>query len=213
MKNLIKIALADDHTLFRKALADMIGSMEQFDVIYDAADGAELILKLRESPTLPDICILDIGMPKMDGYDTLKYIKKAWPDIKVLVISIYKNEFTILKVFRAGANGYMTKDSDPQELKKALLSIYYTGYFDNSHSICMNRDADTRSNLLITDRESEFLRLCCTDMTYPQIAEYMNISQHTVEGYRDMMYKKLHVNSRVGLAIQALIKGIITVQE
>jgi two-component system, NarL family, invasion response regulator UvrY len=213
MKTLIRIALADDHTLFRKALADMIGAMEPFEVLLDAADGAELILKLRDAPQLPDICVLDIGMPKMDGYETLKYIRKTWPAIKVLVISIYKNEFTILKVFRSGANGYLTKDADPQELKKALLSIHYTGYFDNTHTVCISRDTDTRSNLMVTDRESEFLRLCCTDMTYPQIAEYMNISLQLVEGYRDVMYKKLNVNSRVGLAIQALIKGIITVQE
>ncbi|RYD59391.1 MAG: response regulator transcription factor [Sphingobacteriales bacterium] len=213
MKTSIKIALADDHTLFRKALAEMIGSMDSFEVLFDAADGGEMILRLRESTILPDICILDLGMPKMDGYDTLKYIRKNWPDIKVLVISIYKNEFTILKVFKAGANGYMTKDADPQELKKALLSIHYTGYFDNTHTVCRSRDTDARSKLMITDGESEFLRLCCTDLTYQQIAEYMNVSIHTVEGYRDVMYQKLKVNSRIGLAIQALLKGIITVQE
>jgi len=211
-KTLIHIAIADDHVIIRKGVCEIINSFGGFAVDTEASNGEELIKKLQKKEKLPDICIIDINMPVMNGYDTLLNIKKLWPAMKVLVLTMFDNEHTIIKMLTNGANGFILKNSDPKELKKALLTIEEQGYY---HAEFMSGRfyATLKSNdsPKITDKEMQFLTLCCSDLNYKEIAERMNLSPRTVEGYRDNLFEKLGVRTRTALMMYAITIGIVPI--
>src|ERR1043165_1343353 len=172
----ISIAIADDHTLVRRAVVDMIKGFEDFDVMFDASNGAELIEYLETCSVKPEICVLDIEMPVLNGFDTLKILKNRWPEIKVLVLTMIANEITIIKMLKAGANGYMLKAGDPLEFERALRAISSQGFFNSDLSKELLSPANKMKWPNITEREIEFLKLCSTELTYRQIADKTKIS-------------------------------------
>ena len=208
----IRIAIADDHEILRKGVTQLL-TKYGFDVMLEANNGREMIEMLEKSPVLPDICILDINMPEMNGYATLEEIRKRWPRMKILALSMYDNEFGVIRMYKSGANGYMLKDSNPKELQQALLSIYEDGYYHSdliSSEAYKNLKGTKNPNFpKITDKEMEFLALCATDMTYKEMAEKMFLSPRTVERYGEILYEKLNVRSRSGLVLFALSMGIV----
>jgi DNA-binding NarL/FixJ family response regulator len=208
--NKILIGIADDHTLLRKGLADLIDSFGPFKVIIEAGDGKEIQDKLNAATVLPDICILDINMPVLDGFGALLQIRKKWPDIKVLALSMYNNEFTIIRMLRNGANGYLLKNCNANEFKNALLYIFEKGFYETG---LIERNIFTKSVheqlISITPKELEFLILCCSELAYKEIANKMGISPRTVEDYRDNLFRKLKLNTRTGLVMYAMKAGII----
>ena len=206
--NSILIAIADDHTLLRNGLAGLIDSFGPFKVIIQANNGQELLAQLNSCYALPHICILDINMPVLDGYGTLAKIRQTMPAIKVLALSMYNNEFTIIRMLRNGANGYLLKNCNPNEFKEALLCIYNFGYYEAE--VTRGRQMEPVS---ITPKEMEFLKLSCSEMVYKEIADIMGISPRTVEDYRDNLFKKLHLNTRTGLVIYALRCGIASLDQ
>lgn len=211
---LIRVAIADDHTLIRRGICSMIESFLGFDITAEADDGSELIKKISGLETLPDICILDVSMKNLNGFDTLAAIKQEWPGIKVLMLTMYSSRFNITRAFKLGATGYLLKDSDPSELRDALRKLYRNEiYLSRQISYDVLRNIKNENQLVpkFTEREMEFLALCCTDLTYAEIAEHMGISQRTVESYRDSLFLKLEVTSRSrsGLVIRALQNGMI----
>ena len=210
MDNSILIAIADDHTLLRKGLADLIDSFGPFKVIIEAGDGKDLLMQLQTAKVLPHICILDINMPELDGFGALLQIKRNWPDIKVLALSMYNNEFTIIRMLRSGANGYLLKNCDPLEFKKSLLAINEKGFYEEGLLERNIFNKSLREDLVsITPKELEFLQLCCSELAYKEIADRMNISPRTVEDYRDNLFKKLKLNTRTGLVLYAMKAGLI----
>jgi len=210
MSGRIKVAIADDHTLLRKGLIDLINSFGTFSVITEAGNGLQLIQELQQSQILPDICILDINMPELDGFGTLVKIRANWPDIKVLALSMYNNEFTIIRMLKAGANGYLLKNCDPAEFQKALLAIHERGFYDEGAIEKNILNKSLRDELVsITPKELEFLQLCCSELAYKEIADKMHISPRTVEDYRDNLFRKLKVNTRTGLVLYAVKAGLI----
>jgi DNA-binding NarL/FixJ family response regulator len=210
---MINIALADDHTILRKGVAEILSKFANMAVIIEAANGKELITKMQAAPSLPDVCIIDINMPEMNGYETAAAISKTWPDIKILALSMYDNEINVIKMLRNGAHGYILKDSDPEELRYAIAEVIKHGYYHTElvtgRLIHILKDTDEKMNTEMNDRETQFLELCCSELTYKEIAEKMFLSPRTIDGYREALFKKLNITTRTGLAMYAIKSGLV----
>src|ERR1700683_2586172 len=214
----VKIAMADDHVLLRDALAVVINGFEHCKVILLADNGRDLLQQMQKD-FLPDLVILDLNMPEMDGYETAKYLRINYPEIYVLVLTMYDSEISLLRMLQAGARGFLKKDIHPSELKSAIQSVMASGYFYSQHSAgklvnIFKKDLSgnhaERSGL--SDNELTFLKLASTDMTYKEIATAMELSPRTVDNYRDSIVMKLNVKSRVGLAIYAVKSGVVPLE-
>lgn len=214
------VALVDDHELLRTGLAAMINSFDGFKVIMEANNGQEFIEKIRNNRTTPNIVLLDITMPQMDGYETSSWIKSNLPQTKVLVLSMLENDTAIIRMLKNGARGYILKDSKPRIFKDALNNIRDSGFYINdlvSNKLMQyinkeevyDNDVLTLGNL--SENEVAFLKWICTDKTYKEIADEMCLSPRTIDTYRDNLFKKLEVKTRVGLAIFAIKSGIVTI--
>ncbi|RYZ22869.1 MAG: response regulator transcription factor [Chitinophagaceae bacterium] len=212
----IKIALADDHVLLRNGLANLIREYG-YEVVCEADDGRQLTERIAAGLE-PDIVLMDINMPHMDGYAATAWLRAERPDCKVLALSMYDDETAIVRMLKSGARGYILKDSDPADLRQALLALQKGGYYQTElvtgkllHAL--QREEETAVNLarlpLLTDKEREFLRLACTEMTYKEIADQMHLSPRTIDGYRDDLFEKLGLKSRVGLVLFAIRNGIV----
>jgi DNA-binding NarL/FixJ family response regulator len=219
MSDVKYIAIVDDHTMFRKGLASLINFFPNYKVLFDVGNGKEFINQLKKTQ-LPDIALLDITMPEMDGYATAEWTRDNHPEIKILALSTMDSETAIIKMIKNGARGYVLKDAEPSELKLAFDEVISLGYFYNDlvtrkvlsavHQIVeTNKPTGTFANL--TTREIEFLKYVCTEMTYKEIADKMFVSVRTVEGYRESLCEKLGLKTRVGLAMYAIKNGIATV--
>ena len=214
MSEQIKIALADDHNLFRKGMEELIEDFDNMEVLYSVPNGQELINKLS-SGKLPDVCLLDINMPELNGFETARKIKEQWPDIKILAVSVYDSEFNIIGMLRAGAGGYILKDAQPDVLRKAIEGIYENGFYHSElvtgkilHRLISQPQEVTTTQL--NEKQVQFLKLCCSEMTYREIADSMGISHRTIDGFRDQLFEKLNIKSRTGLVMYALKTGIAT---
>ena len=212
----IQVAITDDHVLLRTALARLVGSFEGYSVMMEADNGKDLRNKILKHQ-VPDIVLLDVNMPEMDGYETTQWLHKNYPFIKVLVLSMLSDEKTIIKMFRLGAKGYLLKNTDPAELKKALDSIisknvYLSEYVSDKLVSGLHHDNENPEVILVlSEKEKDFLRWACTEYSYKDIAEKMNVSPRTVEDYRQQLFNKLKVHSRVGLVLYAIKNGIVEV--
>ncbi len=215
----IKVALADDHILLRKGLAGVVDSFGDYEVLFEADNGKHFTQQIKKYGE-PDIVLMDINMPEMDGYTAAQWLKQHHPLVNVIALSMYDNESAIIRMFKAGAKGYILKDSEPPELKNALDSVHQKGYYYSElvtgrliHSI--NKMDDDKSEIKtfndLNDREIEFLKYACTEMTYKEIAEKMFISPRTIDGYRDILFEKLEIKTRVGLVMYAIKNGIVSV--
>jgi len=216
-----RIAIVDDHKLFRDGLAELIGKFEEFSVIIEADNGSDLIKKLKKDNP-PHIVILDINMKEMDGYETAAWLRDKYPDIKILILSMYENENAIIRMLKLGVKGYVLKDIRKQELLQALTSLVQKGYYYTDlvtgkliHTLTNFNENDTGAGIKeitsLNRREIEFLKLVCTELTYKDIADKMNLSIHTIDGYRDALFEKLHVKSRVGLVMYAIKNKLVMV--
>jgi DNA-binding NarL/FixJ family response regulator len=215
-----KIALVDDHVLLRNGLAGLVKSLGH-EVMFEADNGKHLIEKLQTN-ALPEIILLDINMPEMDGYETVKWIKKNHPGVKVLALSMYDNETAIIRMLKYGAKGYILKDSDPIQLKNALEDLVKKGFYYSelvsgkliSAINKMDSEGDVfETTVHLNEREKDFLRHSCSEFTYKEIAEKMFVSPRTVDGYRDTLFEKLHVKTRVGLVIYAIKNGLVDLND
>jgi DNA-binding NarL/FixJ family response regulator len=210
----IHVAIIDDHILLRTALARLVNSFEGYAVMFEADNGKDLRTQIMQHQ-VPEIVLLDVNMPEMDGFETTQWLHKHHPHIKVLVLSMLSDEKTIIKMFRLGAKGYLLKNTDHDELKKALDSIvdknvYLSEYVSNKLVSGLHKDADKEENkpVNLNDKEREFLRWTCTELSYREIAEKMFLSPRTIDDYRQSLFNKLKVHSRVGLVMYSIRNGI-----
>lgn len=216
---MINVALVDDHKLFRRGIASLINSFSEYKIILEAGSGEELLSALSQA-NQPDLLLLDIKMQGMDGFTTIQYLTKKYPDIKVIALSMYDDEQSVIRMIGLGARGYLLKDSEPIELKNALDSVYDKGYFYSEfvtgnliHSL-HNKKPDDKPGLppvFLNDRETDFLKLVCKELTYKEIADIMCLSTRTIDGYRDALFQKLNVKNRVGLVLYTLRVGLVTI--
>lgn len=209
------VAIVDDHLLLSGSLEKLINSFEGFNVLFHASNGKELQLKLKAQSAIPDIVLLDINMPVMDGFETADWLSKNYPDIKFLALSMEDDEKVILKMLQNGAKGYLLKDIHPDKLKIALLEVMERGYYHSEkvaatllHSIQPSNEND---EVKFKENELTFLQLACSEMTYKEIADVMNLSPKTIDGYRQELFNRLNIKNRVGLVIYALKNNIIEI--
>lgn len=218
------IVLTDDHVLLRNGLATLVKSLGH-QVLFEAGNGKDFIAKL-DTKNYPDVVLMDINMPEMDGYQTTHWLKENHPKVKVLALSMYDNENCIIRMLRCGARGYILKDSEPDELKFAIEGVVNKGYYYsdlvNSRLIYIinhqekdkhkhkeeAKDNYSDGGEILSEKETEFLRYACTELTYKEISEKMNVSPRTIDNYRDNLFAKLHFKTRVGLAMYAIKNGI-----
>lgn len=206
------IVIVDDHILIAKALEGIIGNFNEFEVIYVCENGKDLIQKFEEGNTIPDIILLDISMPVMDGFETAAWLSKNHPDIKVMALSMQGDDTSVIKMIKSGAKGYLLKNTHPKDLETALTRLNSDGFFypEWASKIIftnLNKDSESEITVKISDREKEFLKYTVTELSYKEIADRMCCSPRTVESYRDQLCEKLDLKTRVGLAVFAIKNG------
>jgi two-component system, NarL family, invasion response regulator UvrY len=213
------VAVVDDHVLLRNGLSNLIRDLDTYAVLFEADNGKDFISQLKPK-FVPDIVLLDINMPEMDGYETSLWIKRNYPEIKVLALSMCDNENAIIRMMKNGAKGYILKDIDASEFRMALDSLLRKGFYFsemvtgkmlNAVNKLDEPEQTMKNFICLNEREIEFLKLACTEMTYKEIAEKMFLSPRTIDGYRDALFEKLNVKTRVGLVMYAIRNGIVTV--
>jgi two-component system, NarL family, invasion response regulator UvrY len=214
-KKKITVAIADDHGLLRTALARLVNTFDDYTVILEAGNGKELKAAILKH-IIPDIVMLDVNMPEMDGFETAQWLNKNYPQVKILTLSMLSDEKTIIKMFRLGAKGYLLKNTDPDELKKALNTLidkdfYLSDYISAKLVRGLNTDTKLEKEVILNEKEREFLRWACTELSYKDIAGKMFLSPRTVDDYRASLFNKLKVHSRVGMVMYAIKNGIVEV--
>jgi DNA-binding NarL/FixJ family response regulator len=206
-----QIILVDDHQLLRKGLIKILNA-NGFTNIIEAANGEELLEILKN--TRPDIILLDLHMPKMNGFESMKRIKEVNSHSKVLVLSMLDDHISFVQMIKSGVDGYLIKDSEPKELIYAMEVVLSGGkYYSELVNEQLNFGVLTHNHFIdrntLSERELEFLTYASSDLTYKQIAEKMFVSVRTIDGYRDSIYQKFNIKTRIGLVIFALKNKII----
>ncbi|RAJ35568.1 response regulator transcription factor [Pedobacter cryoconitis] len=213
-ENKIAIAIVDDHTLFRKGMVSLLEESDEINILFDASNGVEMISIIAQH-ALPQVILMDINMPQMDGYEATKWLSSNHPQIKVLALSMYDEDKPIIEMLKSGAGGYLLKESKTSDLITAIKTIAAHGYFMNNlvsgkliRSLQENNPAKTLLQE-ISVNERKFLEHCCSEFTYKEIADKMNLSPHTIDNYRESLFQKFEIKSRTGLVLFALRNELI----
>lgn len=211
--NKIDIIIVDDHVLFSQALNGLVSNFDEFNVVTVLNNGKELVDYFSKENKQPQIVLMDIKMPIMNGIEATQWLKDNKPEIKVLALSMEADEDTILKMLRAGAKGYLLKDIHPSVLQHALKEVDASGFYytENVTNTLLNSINNKEKSIAIQlkDRELEFLKLACTERTYREIAEVMFLSPKTVDNYREALFEKLGAKTRIGLVLYAIKEKIV----
>lgn len=207
------VAIADDHRLLAQALSDLIQKFDGYDVLFVADNGHDLLNHLRRKQ-IPDILLLDLNMPEMDGFAAAEYLQQHYPDIRVLVLSMFDRDEQVARVMRYGVQGYLLKGCRPSELRLALDDVrtkgfHYSEFLTRKLIRNLSPGEPTASPLRLNEREVAFLRLASSDLTYVEIADRMCVAPRTVDGYRETLFQKLNVKSRTGMVLEGLRLGLV----
>jgi len=214
MPDQYSIVIVDDHALFAQALKTLINTFDKYNVLYHVKNGEELVEKLKSPENIPDICLLDINMPVMNGIETMQWLTRHKPQIKGLALSMDDEETTVIRMLRAGAHGYLLKDINPAVLQDAFRDVLEKGFYysDKITNTVLSSLHRAEEETVLKDREIEFLKYVCTEKTYKEIAGEMFLSPKTIDGYREALFEKLQIKSRVGLVIYAIKNKIYKVE-
>jgi DNA-binding NarL/FixJ family response regulator len=218
MKNLdavIKVAIADDHTLFRTGVKTSLQSRKDIQMVAEAENGMQLLNLLKHIK--PDVILLDIQMPIMDGLTTLPEIKKLYPDVKVIMLSMHNDHSMITRMMEIGANSYLTKESDSETIYQAIRTCFEQEFFFNEltnkallNGLRMKKPTDVATpDVHLTDKEITILKLMCEEKSTKEIADMVDLSPRTVEAIRDKLKTKTGVKSMAGLVMYAVKAGIV----
>jgi DNA-binding NarL/FixJ family response regulator len=214
--NLIKVAIADDHVLFRTGVKTALSMKKDIRMIAEADNGMQLLNLLKHMQ--PDVILLDIQMPIMDGINTLPEIKKLYPDIKVIMLTMHNDHSMISKLMELGANAYLTKNSDSEVIYEAVKTVHQQEYFFNQltnkaliDGLRHKRQVEsaTPSDAKLTDKEMTILKMMCEEKSTKEIADLVDLSPRTVEAIRDKLKTKTGAKSMAGLVMYAVKAGII----
>ncbi len=206
-KRPITIAIIDNQAIYRNGIVSVINKFENFEVIFQSHS---IDLFLKEFPStqpLPDICIVGINSPQINSYAELESIKQEHPVLKILVLSIYNHDLNLIGLRQYDVNGFLSKNADAKELLKALLTIHYTGHYDDEFNKALKGLAKAKLPL-ISEREAAFLELLCLDLSNTEITERLGINNECIDSYTNILCDKLNVKSKIGLIVSAHIMGI-----
>ncbi len=214
----IRLGIADDHKIFRNGLKATLEDNPDFEIVVEAANGKQLLALLAGK--VPDVILMDIKMPELDGIQTTAQVKQRYPGIKVLALSMFNEDKYIMDMMKAGASGYLLKNAEPEEIIEAISTVYHKEYYFNEHlSVTLIKQLAGHSSagnaaMSLADfneREIEVLRLVCQEYSNQEIADKIFLSVRTVEGYRARLFEKTKSRNLVGLVIFAVKTGIISV--
>lgn len=212
--NNYKVVVVDDHTLLSQAIQAMVNTFTNFTVLYTCKHGKELTEKFEESNNnIPDVVLMDINMPIMNGIETTEWISNNYNSVKVVALSVEDDDTTVLQMLKVGAVGYLLKDTEKSVLEKALQEVAENGFYHtkNVTNLLLKSITGQLDNQIdFKEKEIELLKLSCTELTYKEIADKMCLSPKTVDNYRNDLFTKLNVKNRVGLVIYAIKNRIYT---
>lgn len=215
---MIKVAIADDHKLFREGLRFLMDQVEDLEVVLEASNGRELLDSIGNHE--PDVLLLDLDMPEVDGLEVLKQLRPKMPDLGVIILTMHSDSKMVAYLMELGANSYLLKDTSPEEFRKAIYSVMEEGFYFNkmvSQAMLTGLKGQSKKkptlahNEALTSRELEVLELICQEFTAKEIADKLFISHRTVEGHRKNLIEKLGVKNTAGLIVKAIKEGIIEV--
>ncbi|MEZ0608094.1 response regulator [Fibrella sp. WM1] len=214
------VAIVDDHRLLAQALADLINRLDDYTILFCAENGQDLFRKL-ETQAVPDLVLLDVNMPIMNGLDTAIQLRERYPALRVIALSMLDDEQTVVQMMQHGTRGYLLKGCHPHELRQALDDVRDKGVYSSafltghllgqlSRPTLTPAPVEVKSSLSgrLNDRERHFVKLACSELTYVEIADKMCVSPRTVDGYREAVFEKLQVKTRVGLVMEAIKLGL-----
>ncbi len=213
----IKVAIADDHQIFRKGVILSLRQYTNIKFIFEADNGENLIQKVSENEH-PDVILMDLKMPVKDGIETTKYINKHFPEIRIIILTLYEDERFVGHLMDSGANGYLLKSTEPSEIKKAITDVMRTGFYLNNfvNKVLIKKNyakqkfnPNLNSEVVISEREKEVLTLVCMEYTAQEIAQKMDISARTVEAIKDRLMERFGVKNSVGLVFYAMKNSLI----
>jgi len=216
--NKIRIVLADDQQLFRQSLAALVHSIDAFELVAEAGDGRSLLKIIKDLASLPDIALIDMDMPGMNGLELNTILQKDFPGIKTIALSVHSQERVIAKMIDTGASGYLIKNCDIEELINAIHTVYKSGFYLNNHVLQSIRNASAHRNKTIrsishipvelTGREKEILQLICREYSNAEISRELFLSVRTVEGHRNNLLAKAGCRNTAGLVLFAVRNGL-----
>ena len=212
----IKVAIADDHKIFRKGVVLSLRTFTNIKFVLEAENGDELIKGVEEAD--PDVILMDLRMPGKDGIETTKFISKKYPKIKIVVLSMYEDERFVYHLMENGANGYLLKNAEPQEIRRAIMDVHEKGYYLNNfvNRILLKRSharqkviPSLNSEITLTDKEKDVLRFICMEFTAQEIAQKMEISARTVEAIKDRLMERFGSRNTAGLVFFAVKNNLV----
>jgi len=216
MEKTIKYAIADDHKLFRKGIIAVLEDSPGFKLVLEAQNGRELLNNLNKAK--PDIILLDLRMPEMDGIETTVEIRKQNEDVKIIIVTMLDDEKYVIHLMEVGANGYLLKNAEPEEIKTAITTAYENGYYFNDYvnKALLKRVVHKNqlkpvfnNNIELTNREIEVLKLICNEQTANEISKLIFLSPRTVEGIRTKLLEKIGVKNTAGLVMYAVKNRLV----
>ena len=216
MSKKLKIFIADDHTLFRKAMVNMIQSFPNVTEVKDAENGQELLTLMKYS--VPDVVIVDLQMPVMDGTEATEIISQKYPDVKIIILTMHDSEKYILHLIELGAHAFLLKNTEPEELEKAIESTIEKDFYHNDMVAAVLRKNVVEKSMrkrplfnptILTEREKEILILVCRELTNKEIGQKVSLSENTVRNHKSNIMEKLGVNNTVGLVKYAYESGLL----
>ncbi|MDQ6845162.1 MAG: response regulator transcription factor [Bacteroidota bacterium] len=214
--DIIKVAIADDHKIFRKGVILSLRAFGNIRFVLEAENGEELIAGVAEAQ--PDVVLMDLKMPVKDGIETTKYLNKHFPKIRILILTMYEDERFVGHLMDSGANGYLLKSTEPEEISQGIMDVMRTGYYLNNfvNRVLIKKtykrqkfNPSLTSEIIISDREKEVLTLVCMEFTAQEIAKKMDISPRTVEAIKDRLMERFGVKNSVGLVFFAMKNSLI----
>lgn len=222
MKSIIKIVLADDEELFRKGIAFMLQREKNFEIIFEASNGQELVSFLNESIIHPDVIIMDLKMPFLNGVEATRIIHNAYPDIRIVALTSYESSSFIANMINVGAASYLVKNTTPEEMINTVMEVFDKGFYYNDNVLKVINDVILTTNQknknifdehYLTGREKEVLRLICNQLNTKEIGEKLFISSRTVEGHRNNLLLKTESKNVAGLVVYAIQNKIIPTED
>jgi DNA-binding NarL/FixJ family response regulator len=212
----IRIAIADDYKIFREGLKVGLSADDNMEVMLEADNGEDLLKALENAQ--PDVIIMDLKMPIMDGMEATKVVRKKYPSMKVLVVSMYEDDKFIIHLMENGANGYLLKNAEPEEIRRSIYAVHENGYYFNDLVnkallkkliLKNNLKPSFNQNVELSERELEVLKLICEEKTASEIAREIFLSPRSVEGIRQRLIEKVGVRNSAGLVMFAVKSGIV----